>query len=110
MIKLSYRGKDYYLEYNRAAIRKLEEADFNINAINTKPAKMIPLLFYGAFLKNHKDMTQSKANEIYSKVVNKINDDDLGLIGALMEEYSKVVNEMFDEPEDEGNGAVWTVV
>ena len=103
-ITLNYNEKDYTLEYNRQSVRMMESQGFVLEQISTKPVTMIPMMFYGAFMKNHKGMKRALIDEIYDEVV-----DKSGLLNALMEMYAETLSTLTDENEVEGN-AIWAVV
>ena len=103
-ISLNYNEKDYTLEYNRQSVRMLESQGFVLEQISTKPITMIPMLFSGAFAKNHRGIKRALIDEIYNECL-----DKTGLIDALMEMYAETLSTLTDEKEDGGN-AVWVVV
>lgn len=103
-ITLNYDEKDYTLEYNRQSVRMMESQGFVLEHISTKPATMIPLMFQGAFIKNHRGIKRALIDEIYDEVV-----DKSGLLNALMEMYAESLSTLTDEKEVEGN-AIWAVV
>lgn len=103
-ITLNYNDKDYTLEYNRQSVRMMESQGFVLEEISTKPVTMIPMMFYGAFMKNHRGMKRAFVDEIYDEIV-----DKSGLINALMEMYAETLSTLTDENEVEGN-AIWAVV
>ncbi len=83
----------------------MEGQGFNVDALTTQPVTMIPLLFYGAFSKNHTGIKRGIVDKIYDSLSNK-----QGLITALVEMYAETVNTLMEgSPETEGN-AVWEVV
>ena len=102
-ISLNYKEKDYTLEYNRQSVRMMESQGFVLEQISTKPVTMIPMMFSGAFIKNHKGMKRALIDEIYDEVA-----DKSGLLNALMEMYAETLSSLTDEKEVEGN-AVWVV-
>ena len=92
-------SREYTLEYNRKAVVKVEQAGFDINQIESKPATMIPLLFWGAFLMHHPHMTKEQTDKILF--------DGLGGLRAEEMEY---LAKLYAEPlqtlvatEGEGN-------
>ena len=104
-IAITYEKNTYELEYNRNAVRMMESQGFNIDALTTQPVTMIPMLFYGAFTKNHTGIKRNLVDKIYDSLSNK-----QGLIAALVEMYAETVNTLMEgSPETEGN-AVWEVV
>lgn len=103
-ITLNYNEKDYTLEYNRQSVRMMESQGFVLEQISTKPVTMIPMMFQGAFIKNHRGMKRALIDEIYDEVA-----DKSGLLNALMEMYAETLSSLTDENEVEGN-AIWAVV
>lgn len=105
MIKITYEKNTYELEFNRKTVRMMEGQGFNIDALTEQPATMIPMLFYGAFSKNHTGIKRNLVDEIYNSLPNKS-----GLIQALAEMYADTVSSLIEgNPSDEGN-ASWEVV
>ena len=103
-ITLNYDEKDYTLEYNRQSVRMMESQGFVLEQISTKPVTMIPMMFQGAFIKNHRGLKRALIDEIYDEVA-----DKSGLLNALMEMYAETLSSLTDEKEVEGN-AIWAVV
>ena len=110
-ISISYQKKNYDLEYSRTTAGQIEDMGFVLEQISEKPNKMIPLLFYGAFLKHNRGIKPQQTNEIWDNLVNKSGkDDDNGIVGVLAEMYAETVNTLTEsKSEDEGNAAVWKV-
>lgn len=103
-ITLNYNEKDYTLEYNRQSVRMMESQGFVLEQISEKPVTMIPMMFQGAFIKNHRGLKRAFIDEIYDEVA-----DKSGLLNALMEMYAETLSSLTDENETEGN-AIWAVV
>ena len=103
-ISLNYNDKDYTLEYTRQSVRMMEGQGFVLEQISEKPVTMIPMMFQGAFIKNHRGMKRALIDEIYDEVA-----DKSGLLNALMEMYAETLSSLTDENETEGN-AIWAVV
>lgn len=104
-ITITFEKNNYELEFNRNAVRMMEGQGFNIDALTTQPVTMIPMLFYGAFSKNHTGIKRNLVDKIYDSLSNK-----QGLIAALVEMYAETVSTLMEgSPETEGN-AVWEVV
>ena len=103
-ITLNYDEKDYTLEYNRQSVRMMESQGFVLEQLSIKPVTMIPMMFQGAFIKNHRGMKRALIDEIYDEVA-----DKSGLLNALMEMYAETLSTLTDEKEVEGN-AIWAVV
>lgn len=104
MINLSYDGKDYTLEFNRQSVKTLENQGFVLDEITSKPMTMIPMMFYGAFYKNHKGVKRSVVDEIYEAIGGKSD-----LMQVLIEMYAETIATLTDDTEDQGNVS-WTVV
>ena len=103
-ITLTYDNKEYELEYSRQSVRTMEAQGFVLNDIETKPVTMIPMLYQGAFMKNHKGIKRNLMDEIYDEL-----NDKTGLIAALMEMYVETLSTLTDDKEDAGN-ATWVMV
>lgn len=110
-ITLTYKNNDYVLEFSRATAKQIEDQGFILDQLGDKPATMIPLLVYGAFMKNNRGIKRAMVDEIYENVVNKVGDDKQeGFINILGEMYAETVSTLVgDAPVDEGNAATWKV-
>ena len=109
-ITVSYDENDYVLEYSRNSVKQMEQQGFVLEDLSKQPVNMIPLLVYGAFIKNHKGIKRSLVDEIYEHITDKIGDGDNGFIHALLEMYAETVNTLTDNGSvDAGNLAVWKV-
>ena len=110
-ITLTYNEKDYTLEYSRQSVKTMEQQGFVLDQIGDKPMTMVPLLVYGAFMKNHKGIKRALVDEIYEHIADKVGDGETGFIQALLEMYSETVNTLTDNSSvDEGNVATWKVI
>ena len=110
-ITISYQKKNYELEYSRTTAGQIEDMGFVLEQLTEKPLKMIPMLFYGAFLKHNRGISRKLVDEIFDNLVNKTGEDgENGIIGVLAEMYAETVQTLTDnKSEDEGNAAVWKV-
>lgn len=110
-ITINYKQKDYDLEYTRNTAAQIEDLGFSLEQLTDKPAKMIPLLFHGAFLKHNRGIKPQLTDEIFKNLVNKSGEDgESGIIGVLAEMYAETVQTLTDSQNvDEGNAAVWKV-
>jgi hypothetical protein len=110
-ITITYQNKDYVLEFSRTTAKQIEDQGFVLDQLGDKPATMIPLLVYGAFMKNNRGIKRSLVDEIYANVVNKVGTEDAdGFINVLGEMYAETVSSLVgDDPVDEGNAATWRV-
>jgi hypothetical protein len=102
-LRFTHRGTDYVLEYTRATVAQMEKKGFVASEIETKPVTVLPALFAGAFLANHRFVKQDVIDEIYSKMTNKQE-----LIGKLAEMYSEPIMALVDEPEESEGNLDWT--
>lgn len=110
-ITVTYKSKEYVLEFSRNTAAQIESQGFVLDQVGDKPTVMIPLLVYGAFMKNNRGIKRALVDEIYDNLTNKLGDEGKeGFINVLSEMYAETVNTlMSDEPVDEGNAATWTV-
>ena len=109
-ITVTYDKQSYVLEYSRSAVKQMEQQGFVLDQIGDKPMTMVPLLVYGAFMKNNKGIKRALVDEIYEHITDKIGDGENGFIQALLEMYSETVNTLTDNSSvDEGNAATWKV-
>lgn len=101
-INFNYEGKEYTLEFTCDSVRQLEREGFVIEDITRKPMTVLPKLFAGAFLANHKydKNVRTNVDEIYKKFTDKNK-----LIERLAEMYNETVESLVDEPDegDKGN-------
>ena len=102
-INLSYNKKDYILEYNRQSVKTMEGQGFVLEELTAKPMTMIPLLFQGAFIKNHRGIKRNLMDEIFEEI-----GDKTALMEALMEMYAETLTSLTDD-NGEGN-ATWAMV
>ena len=103
-IALTYENKEYVLEFNRQSVRTMEAQGFVLNEIESKPLTMIPMLFQGAFIKNHRGIKRSLMDDIFDELT-----DKPGLFQALTEMYGETLSTLTDDKGDSGN-ASWAVV
>lgn len=109
-ITITYQSNEYVLEYSRNAVKQMEQQGFVLDQISDKPMTMVPLLVYGAFMKNNKGIKRNLVDEIYEHISDKIGDGENGFIQTLLEMYAETVNTLTDNNAvDEGNLAVWKV-
>lgn len=98
-------GNTYTLEYTRRTVVAVNDLGFDRTAIMSNPEKMIPLLWHGAFLANHRRIKQDETDAILAK----INGITPTIIERLVELYNQplaaLVRDDTDE-EDEKNATV----
>ena len=102
-ISMTYGKTEYTLEYSRQSVKTMESQGFVLEDLTKKPMNMIPLLFSGAFIKNHRGMKRALIDEIFDSIV-----DKTGLMEALMEMYADTLSSLTEGTESEGN-ATWAV-
>lgn len=61
-------SEKYELDFNRDAVKFAESRGFKVSEISDYPATRIPELFWYAFRKNHKRMTQKQTDAILEKM------------------------------------------
>ena len=102
-LRFTYEDKEYCLEFTRKSVELMEKNGFVAGDITTKPMTVLPALFAGAFLANHRFVKEEVINGIFSKMTNKSE-----LIGKLSEMYNEPIMALVDEPEDSEGNVNWT--
>lgn len=102
MVKITYKGVNYELGFNRKTASALESQGFNIDELTDKPSVMIPMLFYGAFAMRNTGIKRSLVDEIFDNITKKQE-----LLQVLAEDYIETVTTLMEDAP-EGN-AVWEV-
>jgi len=103
-IEFKYQDKDYCLEYNRAAIKLMEQQGFDFSEFKTKPMTMGDLAFQGAFIKNHKDIRMNLISEIYDNLNNKPE-----LVNVLIQMIEETYEDLYSDNKD-GKNTEWKIV
>ena len=101
IIKDPSSDKTYTLEFTRKSVETMEKQGFIAADVERKPMTLLPTLFAGAFLANHRFVKRDVINNIY----NRLNRKD-ELISKLVEMYNDPLVTLLDEPEQgdsEGN-------
>lgn len=104
-INLKYKGVPYTLEYDRNTVKLLEAHDFDITEFLKKPMSNVELAFSGAFIKNHRKVSQNVIDEIYKSCPNKEN-----LTNQLLKMINETYESLFEEPENDEGNVTWEVV
>ena len=102
-LRFTYQDKEYCLEFTRKSVEIMEKNGFVASDITAKPMTVLPALFAGAFLANHRFVKNEVVNEIFSKMTNKTE-----LIGKLSEMYNEPIMALVDEPEESEGNVDWT--
>lgn len=97
-IEFDYADRHYTLEFNRKTIEMMEKQGFVASELTEKPVTLIPTLFAGAFLANHRFMKKTEIDEIYDKFGNKQE-----LLAKLVEMYNEPIETLIDDNDNEGN-------
>lgn len=101
-VVIDYEGTKYTIEYNRAALRVLEDNyDFNIEDLQKGKLSKLPDLFYVGFAMHHPNMKRSTSDAIYDRI-----GDKEGLLAVLVQLYTVALTSLFAEP-DEGKAVSW---
>lgn len=104
-ITVMYKDKTYDLGYTRNTIRQLEAQGFIVDQVAEKPMTMIPLLFYGAFMKNHRGLKRDFVDEVFDNI-----QDKSQLLQSLLELYAECLNTLTEDKEGDDVGkATWEV-
>lgn len=99
----TYKDKEYCLEFTRKSVEAMERKGFVASDIETKPITVLPALFAGAFLANHRFEKQETIDEIFSKMTNKSE-----LISKLAEMYNEPIMALVNEPDESEGNVSWT--
>lgn len=102
-LRFTYDDREYCLEFTRRSVEQMERQGFNASDLESKPMTVLPALFAGAFLANHRFIKKEVVDEIYSKMTNKGE-----LIGKLAEMYNEPIMALVDEPEENEGNVSWT--
>lgn len=103
-ITIEHNEKKYKLEFTKDTVRSTERRGFEINKVLDFPAVNIPLLVHGAFLANHKWLSQDMVDEIYESIP-----EQSEFINKLIEMYNEPLMEMMGlgEGADKGKKSKW---
>lgn len=101
-IEFNVDGEHYTLGYTRNTIRQMEQSGFNINELNAKPMTLIPRLWAGAFLMNHKREKQERINHIWNRMDRK---DEL--VEKLTDMYLDAMSTIIEEEETDSPKIEW---
>ena len=102
-LRFTYQDKEYCLEYTRKTVEMMEKKGFVASDIDSKPMTILPTLFAGAFLANHRYVKPEIIDEIFSKMTNKQE-----LISKLAEMYNEPIMALLNEPDESEGNLDWT--
>ena len=100
-INFTYDGVDYTLEFTRKTVKQMEDRGFVAARFGEAPMTILPDLFAGAFLANHKFVKRETVDKIYELMT-----DKQMLVDTLSQMYNEPLAALMEEP-DEGNGIRW---
>lgn len=105
-ILLTYEGKEYQLDFDRKSAQRAEELGLNLRSLldGGQTITQAELLFYCAFLKNHKWIQKKKTDEILSHMA-----DVSELMQALMERYVAPSNALLADEGEETKNVTWSI-
>lgn len=106
-IKIKHKENEYILEYDRNTVKLIEQQGFSMGKVQEQPMSMIPLLFEGAFYKNHKFLKKQTVDEIFESIPNKNS-----MLNPLITMVNECYSSLFEDTEvenAEGN-ASWEIV
>lgn len=101
-ISFSHEGRDYCLEYTRKTVKTMEDRGFIASRVAETPMSVLPELFAGAFLANHKYAKREVIDAIFDKMK-----DKQALVETLAKMYNEPLASLMEEC-DEGNAIAWT--
>ena len=96
-LNFEYEGKEYTLEYTRAAVVRMEKNGFKFSDLENFPISTLPEFFAASFYAHHPNISRKKVTEIYESLGNKEE-----LLPVLSEMYMEPIEALLDEPDDEG--------
>ena len=103
-ISFVYNDKPYHLEYTRDTVKQMEASGFSISDIGDKPATRIEQLWAGAFLANHRKVSNTVIKELFDKMKDKEK-----LLQKLTEMYNATLSYLLPDAEEDDEGNVeWT--
>lgn len=79
------KGNEYVLEFTRETVRFAENRGFDISELTKYPQTNIPLLFFYAFRKNHKNISRSQTDDLLDRLG--------GLTGEEIERLAQLYNQ-----------------
>lgn len=97
---------EYTLEYNREALAQMESWGFNYNDFLSKPATSLPLVFRGAFYKNHAKAKISDIDRMFDKLQNR--EELIPILSDMMSDcYQSLIN---GDGEEKEKNVTWKIV
>lgn len=79
-------GREYTLEFSRKSVSRAEQAGLDVNKFESSSMTMIPLLFWGAFLMHHPQMTREQTDKILFDGLGGLNGEEMAYLAKLYAE------------------------
>ena len=104
-INFDYNGKHYCLEYTRETVKMMEAAGYNPGEAGSKPLIETEQLWAGAFLANHRKVSNTIVKALFDKMKDK---------EKLLETLRNMIAETYysllgsDDDEDNEGNVEWT--
>ena len=102
-LEFTYNDREYVLEFTRKSVEQMERNGFVASDLQDKPMTILPALFAGAFIANHRFVKREVIDEIFGKITNKSE-----LIGKLAEMYNEPIEALVSDPEESEGNVNWT--
>lgn len=92
-------GKEYCLEFSRKSVSKTEQAGFDVNRIESSSMTMLPIMFWGAFLMHHPQMTREQTDKILFDGLGGLEEDEMAYLARL---YAEPFQTLIAREDEEG--------
>lgn len=102
-LSFTYEDKEYCLTFTRKSVEQMEKNGFVASDIQNKPMTILPALFAGAFIANHRFVNREIIDKIFSQMTNKSE-----LIGKLAEMYNEPIEALVSDPKESEGNVNWT--
>ena len=94
----SETGKQYILEFNRATVKATEQSGFNPELVDSQTVSQVSKLFYGAFKKNHPQISYDKVEKI---IAERSKDTTIGFVANVKVKDDKKLKDLINQVETE---------
>ena len=92
-------GTVYELDFDRESVRFAESRKFNVDEVLTYPQTNIPLLFFYAFRKNHRNVALNQAQKMFDELGGLTEQEILRLVTL----YHQTNNSLVAQDEERKN-------
>lgn len=93
-------GREYTLEFSRKSVAKTEQAGLDVNRLDSASMTMIPILFWGAFLMHHPQITREQTDKILFDGLGGLDGKEMEYLGKL---YAEPFKTLVASEEQTGN-------